>query len=63
MQKLTLDVFPRHSESVERHFTKAAASLIKEMRRDRYVRAKLLSSIFRILPQYDSSIYIMVHFG
>ena len=46
MQKLTLDNFLYYFQSVERHVklvTKAAGFIFGEMRRDGYIRAKLLS--------------------
>jgi len=45
-QMWTLDEFPCHSEAVERHIrivSEAATSVCGELRRDGYIRAKLLS--------------------
>ena len=53
-QRWTLDNFPCHTQAVERHVklvTEAAAAVCGELRRDGYVRAKLLSR--SIIPHFD----------
>ena len=54
-QRWTLDDFPCHTQAVERHVkivTEAAARVCGELRRDGYIRAKLLSRAN--VPHFDS---------
>lgn len=54
-QKWTLDDFPCHTQSVERHVkmvTEAAASVCGDMRRDGYIRAKILSR--KCIPHFGT---------
>ena len=53
--KWTLDDFPCHTQSVERHVkmvTEAASSVCGDLRRDGYIRAKLLSR--KYIPHFGS---------